>query len=173
MKKLLAAACAALVALPCLAQKAESEACMKKRQDAAARFTVKGGEVTDTRTGIVWWRCYADQKWDDKEAKCVGAATPVATLAAATSYVEKNHPGWRLPRLDELGSLVDADCHSVFDPKLFPSYGIGAPLWTATQMGPDNAYQIDNGGRAKTVASSAKDASDNAGMPIRLRTEKK
>jgi len=159
--------------VPCLAQKAESEACLKKRQDAAARFTVKGGEVTDTRTGIVWWRCYADQQWDDKAGQCEGAAKPAATLAAAAAYVEKSHPGWRLPRLDELGSLVDADCKGVFDPKLFPSYSGRTPMWTATQMGPDNAYQIDEGGRAKTVPSTAKDSLEHAGMPVRLRTEKK
>jgi hypothetical protein len=173
MKKLPVVVCAALFSMPCLAQKAESDACVKKRQDSASRFTVKGGEVTDTRTGIVWWRCYADQKWDDKEAKCVGASTPTPSLAAATSYVEKNHSGWRLPRLDELGSLVDADCANVFDPKLFPAYASGAPLWTATQMGPDNAYQIDSGGRAKTVPSNAQDSTGSAGMPVRLRTDKK
>ena len=69
------------------------------------RFSVSADstEVTDHRTGLVWQRCSAGQSY--AAGTCTGSA---ATFTYEQALLHaRSQPGWRLPNVKELSSLVD------------------------------------------------------------------
>lgn len=95
------------------------------------RFIANGAEVADSQTGLVWARCSVGQTWNG--AQCIGQPTLVyheeaMKLAQAT-------PGWRLPNVKELASLVDRRCESPsIDTAAFPGFPThgGQSYWSST-----------------------------------------
>jgi hypothetical protein len=68
----------------------------------------KNGTVTDTRTGLVW------QQADDGVARTWADAGPYCENLVLGGYGD-----WRLPRIDELETLVD---YSRYDPAIYPVF---------------------------------------------------
>jgi hypothetical protein len=100
------------------------------------RYTVNpAGTVTDDLTGLVWQQVPALDP-------CPGDGTndsgdPVCTLPHAQAFCESldlNGPGWRLPTVTELVSLVDrtsSRTDPAIDAEVFPGT-ISDYFWTAT-----------------------------------------
>jgi hypothetical protein len=66
-------------------------------------YSADGSEVNDAKTGLVWRRCIAGKSWSG--TTCTGAASAF-THESALAHAQST-PGWRLPNVKELGSLVD------------------------------------------------------------------
>ena len=77
------------------------------------RFQASRAEVIDRLTRLCWWR----------SADLDGPVTWVQALAAVARLNEQSgdSPGWRLPNINELESLVDCGMHS-------PALAIGHPF---------------------------------------------
>jgi len=69
-----------------------------------------GNEVTDTKTGLVWSRCTLGQVWK-KGKGCVGEIE-FLKRKEAEALARSLGNGWRLPRIDELQTLVEKRCKS-------------------------------------------------------------
>jgi hypothetical protein len=68
----------------------------------------KEGEVTDTKTGLIWKRCSVGQEWQ-KGKGCVGEIK-LLRRTEAEEYARSLGNGWRIPNVDELLTLVDERC---------------------------------------------------------------
>ena len=102
------------------------------------RFVVNGGEVTDTRTGLIWQKCSLARRGADCEiGNTLGYSFPEA-LQAAEDQAQLTGKAWRLPNVNELHSIVEEKCH---DPSInlaiFPDTK-GRFYWAST---PYAAYQ--------------------------------
>ena len=84
-------------------------------------FSGNGAEVTDTSTGLTWRRCSEGQIWSSD--RCVGKATEhnyKGALAHAKSRATRQ-AAWRVPSIDELGTLVIASARpTAIDTNAFP-----------------------------------------------------
>jgi len=124
-----------------LAGPAEAACRYSHAKDGSPRFLVKGPEVEDRKTGLVWQRCSLGLAWT-RERGCTGARTgyfyPDAETAAARARP------WRLPTAEELGSLIDRDCgQPAIDTNIFPDVSgsvseAAERYWTATPGGLDD-----------------------------------
>jgi hypothetical protein len=67
---------------------------------AQTRFVLRGGEVFDTRTGLIWQRFSLGMTWDGKRG-CAGEMTPVsldeAHAKAQSSAHQECGGNWRAP----------------------------------------------------------------------------
>lgn len=114
----------------------------------AAQYYPREGTVQDLRNGIEWMRCSVGQLWQPEAETCTGdaarishAAVPEAVAAAEALY----GPGWRLPTLDELESLVCNTCPPpMIRADLFPATA-AEPYWTSEKnfMAPRNVYSVN------------------------------
>jgi hypothetical protein len=78
----------------------------RKRIGPESRYVDnEDGTVTDVITGLMWMRCAIGQKWI--EQTCKGKATEM-NWDDATKYSLKlaGYNDWRLPNIEELGTLV-------------------------------------------------------------------
>jgi len=105
-------------------------------------ISVGGTEVTDHRTGLVWQRCSAGQSYTG--GVCTGAA---AALTHEQAQVHaRSQPGWRLPNVKELSSLVDEMGSS---PSIDPSFPQtpSVAFWTSSPRAgaPGVAWYVDFG----------------------------
>lgn len=98
---------------------------------AQARYSYSsdGSEVTDSKTGLIWRRCSEGQSWS--AGTCSGtAATYTHEQALAQA---KTQPGWRLPNVKELFSIIDKSrSNPAIDATVFPAtpstyYWSGSP----------------------------------------------
>lgn len=132
---------AAGMLLPSLAQ----AAC--KGSPTAPRFVLSAGEARDTTSGLVWQRCSLGLTWSAKGG-CAGERTGMS-LADAKAAAQAAGVGWRLPTVDELYELVDADCgEPPIDVSAFPDLDgtrdMEESFWSSTDAGMLNlVYQVD------------------------------
>jgi len=90
------------------------------------RFTVLEDGILDTLTGLVWGKA-ADL-----------AASPVSwqqALEAVVAYSAETGRSWRLPTINELESLVDADSCNPALPGGHPFTGVQEAYWSSTTSG--------------------------------------
>ena len=93
-------------------------------QAARYSFSTDGSEVTDAQTGLIWRRCSEGQTWGPAAATCTGTVATYTHEAALAQA--KTQPGWRLPNVKELSSLVDKSrVNPSIDVAAFP----GTPSW--------------------------------------------
>jgi hypothetical protein len=95
----------------------------------ANRYTVNGGTVYDTKTKLTWQQTApaTQYSWSDAKAYCASSAVS-STLGG---------PGWRLPTIKELQSLIDykkgSETAAAIDSTAFP----GTPtsfFWSSTPL---------------------------------------
>jgi len=78
-----------------------------------------GGEVRDTRTGLVWQRCALGQAWNG--AACTGAAVR-HTWRQALEASRAAGPGWSVPDIRAMRTLVERGCFApAVNPVFFPT----------------------------------------------------
>lgn len=93
-------------------------------------YTIDGGTVRDTLTGLTWQRMSddMDRTWEDSRAYC-------AALSLAGT-------GWRLPTKGELLALQDPSyLQQTIDPVAFPNPPLEY-IWSSTPEGPVDNYFV-------------------------------
>lgn len=103
-------------------------ACSTAAPAAPFSLSPDGAEVTDHATGLIWRRCREGRSGNS----CTGGSPDTKfSHEAALAYV-RNQPGWRLPTVKELASIVDRDR---FEPALDPAFPLPYRefyFWTST-----------------------------------------
>lgn len=115
------------------------------------RFVVDGGEVTDTKTGLVWQSCSLGQMASD----CSGTANTY-DWQEALQAAEANAL-WRLPNINELRSILEEKCDSpAINLTIFPNT-ISSYYWSASPFanGVGASWYVDfSGGKLSWVQNS-------------------
>ena len=121
---------------------AASQTCMPDTPRTApdSRYTINGdGTVTDSQTSLMWKQCSEGLSGPT----CSGALTRMRWPAAMDLNEETEFAGfddWRLPRAEELWSLVESAC---IDPAInqtyFPNTFSGG-YWSSSSAPEDNDY---------------------------------
>jgi len=83
---------------------------------ADARLVARDALVYDRKTDLTWQRCSYGQRWDAATARCSGEALRLGFDEA--KRLERD--GWRVPRLDELVSIMVRGAVPVIDNEAFP-----------------------------------------------------
>lgn len=92
----------------------------------AGRYTIAGGTVTDTKTGLVWQQTASTSKYPWTSS----SATTASAYCAALSL--NGTKPWRVPSLKELMTIVDLTQKSpAIDGAAFPSTPADF-FWSAT-----------------------------------------
>lgn len=99
--------------LPALAQQCDSS---KPATAPMSRFVVSGdgAAITDTRTKLTWLRCPVGMLWNG--TSCSGQSHTYTWKDALDVVNEHNQKraagrdGWRLPKVEELNSIVEKRC---------------------------------------------------------------
>lgn len=90
--------------------------------------------ITDQKTGLEWLRCTVGQRWNG--FRCIGVPKMMSwdqAQQAAASASKELGGEWRLPSVNELQTLVCADCPPPkIDQMLFPDTP-AAPFWTYSE----------------------------------------
>jgi hypothetical protein len=104
-----------------------------KESAIPGRFVIKGTEVTDAVTGLIWRRCSEGQYLNG--AACDGEATTFVwedAVAQAVSEAGDTGVAWRLPNAKELATIVDLTrVGPAIDSAAFPNTP-GLIYWTST-----------------------------------------
>ena len=103
-----------------------------------ARFIISedGTEVTDNKTGLIWRRCAEGMTASiDGCTGIPGAYNLEDALALAKSQAKATGKAWRLPKVEELSSIVDMNRRDPsIDTDVFPGTP-GSPFFTASPDG--------------------------------------
>lgn len=100
---------------------------VKTKPDSLYTYNAAGDWVTDIATGLTWKRCVEGMSWSGNS--CIGNATSF-TWESALAHAAAQ-PGWRLPNIKELGSLLEDACtYMAINENAFP----GTPrfAWSAS-----------------------------------------
>ncbi|MBJ6611529.1 MAG: DUF1566 domain-containing protein [Candidatus Thiothrix moscowensis] len=104
----------------------------------------RNGTVSDTQTGLMWKKCLEGQQ----AIACYGrpsqmsweSAAQQAQLVSAQRFAAQD--GWRLPTVNELGSLIEKTCSNPsINLNIFPNTP-ALSVWTMEQSGA-NAWSVD------------------------------
>lgn len=96
--------------------------------EAPGRFMPQGSTVTDRLTGLVWQRCSVGQRWT-VDLGCVGLATKLWFHEA----LKLQDKAWRLPAVQEIRGLYNANLSAMLDTDAFPD---APPTWFWAVQGP-------------------------------------
>lgn len=103
-----------------------------------ARFIISedGTEVTDNKTGLIWRRC--PEGMTASVDGCIGIPGTYNlenALALAKNEAKATNKAWRLPKIEELSSIVDMSRKDPsIDTDVFPGTP-GSPFFTASPDG--------------------------------------
>lgn len=107
---------------------------------ADSRYEIRGAEVYDSQTKLIWARCSAGQEW--KDGHCTGTINNFSFEAAQ----KQTSGGWRVPTKDELFTLIDTGRKGfpVVDTAAFPDMDPGHRwYWSSTPNGKTIAWYVD------------------------------
>jgi hypothetical protein len=97
------------------------------------------GTVKDNSTGLIWQKCSRGQ---NNDASCSGSVSTVAWDGAVMYCTSLPLAGktWRLPNINELGTLVDTSKASgaTIDTTIFPATVTNA-YWSSTSFSPTSS----------------------------------
>jgi hypothetical protein len=114
-------------------------------EQIAKRFQIAGNEVYDRKTDLTWQRCDFGQTWDDANAWCRGVKKH-GNVDALAEAARAAAPGWRLPTIDELTSMMETACRT--QPKdvapVFPELdrGSGTAYYLSATAGADGDHVL-------------------------------
>ncbi len=80
------------------------------------------GTVTHKKTGLTWQRCVHNQTWSAENSSCsyAGTAIPFRDAISKTSSFA-GYSDWRMPRIDELSTIVEFNAPSAINNIIFPN----------------------------------------------------
>jgi len=122
---------------------AQAQATCAPMPDGKPRFVIKGAEVADRKTGLIWQRCSLGLVFDAAKG-CTG--NPIFfSLDDAQVVAGEQGKGWHVPSGPELQSLIDIDCGSpAIDTSVFsditPDEDGKAYYWTTNAVGMIGMY---------------------------------
>jgi len=100
------------------------------------QFIENGHLVTDVRNNVYWLRCSVGQNWNIEDKTCEGKIVKLnhEEISYAIEQASAQLGGsWRLPKLEELFSIVCETCDpSKINQKYFPEISREA-YWTQTR----------------------------------------
>lgn len=106
-----------------------------KATTPTTRFVLKKDQFYDRETGLTWQRCSVGMHWEKNQ--CHGEVA-LMSLPEAKEKAKSLGGGWRVPNIDELGSLIEARCTypSVNTEILTDIHDMdeGSPYWSQTAM---------------------------------------
>jgi uncharacterized repeat protein (TIGR01451 family) len=107
-------------------------------------FTINNdGTVLHKKTGLSWQRCSVGQTWNATTSNCDGTAQTMTWDDAMKNY-NTDCNGWRLPRKDELDTIVE---HGKFSPAInstiFPSTPTNNSFWSASVHADSPSLALD------------------------------
>jgi hypothetical protein len=102
-----------------------------------ARWQAQAALVYDTRTDLTWQRCPYGQRWQPGPDRCTGTAVRI-TFDDAKKLESQ---GWRMPRLDELVSIVVKGNTPAIDPLAFPDTP-PTYFWATDNRDLDSAWYV-------------------------------
>jgi hypothetical protein len=117
--------------------------------DGRYQILAGGAEVRDAKTGLIWQRCSAGQKWSGET--CTGQANGFS-FEAANKLVKSAGSDWRLPTTRELKSLIVCDkgsqsngiCNFTSTNPVSPQHvfknGLKTAFWSSTCEYKDQSY---------------------------------
>ena len=142
MKKLVAAALSSsIVLVGCATQPKYQCDPSKPETTPLSRFEINQKDITvfDTKTKLTWKICAEGQSFSG--GHCTGKATGFTWNNAMQIFGDKGN-NWRLPNVDELGSIVEGHCQN-------PAINIGifpdtSPFhfWSATVYATNSDYAL-------------------------------
>ena len=122
------------------------------------RFRIQGVELTDTRTGLIWFRCPAG--YVTPLGECDPAMVlPATTWAGAMQVDIKSPPApagkWHLASIGELEGVIAKGCGYLFDPKHI-DLSFDA-IWTSSEAGGGMVWLLDSNGNRFKMPKSPRD----------------
>jgi hypothetical protein len=123
----------------------------------SGRFAIRGVELIDKKTKLVWLRCAAGYV---PTSQCDSSAV-LPTQKYESLRQPIGGPGmpkgdWRIPTADEWETIVARNCAYIVEPKHIEI--MFEKVWTATPAGRDQVYMIAEGGKRvpspRTLASN-------------------
>ena len=116
-------------------------------EGVVSAYALKHGLAYDKNANLTWQRCPNGQIFSD--GRCQGAIK-LLTLDEANQLARKTGSGWRLPTINELGSLIRNSCKSpMLDQQAFPdvrAYSEGkSKYWSSSRVQeiPAMTYNLD------------------------------
>ena len=109
-----------------------AQVCVEDMQETTptSRFTLQEEQVLDTKTNLVWQRCFFGQTWNSAAQTCEGSQT----LSNWSDALESVPEGWRMPNIRELISITEYRCaQPALNLTVFPG-GLGVVQWSASPM---------------------------------------
>lgn len=123
-----------LLLLTCLLPALSPAACDRQQSSSTptARYLIHGGEVYDQQTHLTWQRCSVGQHWT-QALGCVGVIRQMNWQQAMAQAIG----GWRLPSVDELKTLIAANCSNpAINEEVFPDMELYKLwYWSSTDTG--------------------------------------
>jgi len=118
---------------------ASGEECYRSTDASGQRFKDKmSGTVFDTKTGLTWTRCPLGMRWNKKSCQDVPDRMSWSEAQSEVFKLNNQQSGyigfrdWRLPTLEELGSLVESGCYEpAINNAVFPNTP-HTGFWTST-----------------------------------------
>ncbi len=98
-------------------------------------FTINNdGTVLHKKTGLSWQRCSVGQTWNAATSNCDGTADRIWWSDVMAKYsTGKACDDWRLPRKDELDTIVEhAKYHPAINSTIFPNLPEYGSFWSAS-----------------------------------------
>lgn len=116
-----------------------NDSCTMPIDDSNNHYADHGdGTVTDLKTGLMWMKCSIGQHLEDEN--CAGTASTFTWQGALNQAQLANHSGtlgytdWRLPNINELGSLIEKACvEPAINEGVFPNTrSLNNKYWSAS-----------------------------------------
>jgi Protein of unknown function (DUF1566) len=119
-----------------------SAACDAQRssETPVRRYEIKGSEVYDRNTGLIWSRCSVGQHWQSAKG-CTGTVTTMSWEQA----MAQDSGAWRVPTTAELESLSAAICgNPVLEEHVFPGFEAGRmSYWSSISYSDTLKWYVD------------------------------
>jgi hypothetical protein len=121
----------------------------------ANNLVVQGDTVFDRDTELTWKRCSVGMRWAADQNRCVGVKR---TFTFDDAQQIKAEGGWRVPRIDELKTLIKAGEGVQIDTNAFPDMTSGETwYWSSTPDGASRGWYVvfGSGGAGNPNRSAA------------------